>query len=242
MSKSNEHDLISEINIFLTRLQMAPWVSLPTGTQVVHSFADSTSGYTGIKHHVQPDLSYEIIEKGKALIRKQMVDGKETTQVISLLNEVGLPRAMPCGNPDTTIIDIDGVPIDSHRWRCVLKTHTTTGYFERITVNWAMSKNHLVLLKRIEHDGDYWEVKGFSVRTINGREYRCIKTEQRMTLVDGFTVIIKHLNPDVPGHVLEEVHEYYTKNSKSRDPTLTMMTRKFVKTFRIVGETTQQTH
>ncbi len=162
---------------------------------------------------------------GTIVIRKQTVDNTVTTQCLEIANEGGVPRGLDLpgqsGNKKTQM-DVNGVSIECDEIRSTIEVFrgpiVTTTY-------WTVHKRPEVLLKRETSNGDYWQVVGFSTRMINGAGYRCIETRARMTTVFGFVITTEHLNPNVPGHVVERVKEFHSVSSTAEKPILTMVER-----------------
>lgn len=88
---------------------------------------------------------------------------------------------------------------------------------------WRLASHPTLLLRR-EHGGTTWEVVSVGVvKKIGGREFQCVKTIAKTNIyVDGLMEVIttQYLSPDVPGHVVEQVEEFYKvdKERKERSP------------------------
>ncbi len=147
---------------------------------------------------------------------------------------------MTGGQAKPVNINIDGVSLACHRKRFVLLVRTATGVIDQTTTEWTLKKYPAVLIKRLHHNGNYWQVQGFSVRTINGRKYRCVEFHQHMATATGFVLTIGQLSPDVPGHVVEEIKKFYSQKPTAKKPTLEMISREYVKSFVMTKDSTQQ--
>jgi hypothetical protein len=208
----------------VARLQANPWAGWRVGTRVTTHFANSTPQYPGVKHHAQSDLTYEVTGDGATFIRKQTVDGTVTTQRFEVANQVGVRGLgdLPGQSGIKTQLDFNGVSIECNEIRSTIEVFpgpiVTTTY-------WTVHKRPEVLLRRETSNSNYWQVVGFSTRMISGEEYRCVETRTRMATVFGFVVTTEHLNPSVPGHVVESVKEFHSVSSTAEKPILMMVER-----------------
>lgn len=207
-------------------LQANPWTSWPVGTRLVVGYADRTQQYPKIKHYVQPNMTYEVTGDGTTFGRGQTPGGKVLTQHFKVANEAGLPLApkLTGQKAKQAQLSLGGIGIECD------KTQFTIEHFPGpmvTTTYWASHDRPELLLKRKTSNGNYWQVEGGATRMIGTEKYQCVKTRQRMATVDGFVITIEHLNSSVPGHLVERVKEFHSKNSTTEHPILTMVTREY---------------
>ena len=223
----------------VARLQTNPWAGWRVGTRITTHFANSTPQYPGVKHYAQPDMTYEVTGDGAKFIRKQTADGTVTTQRFEVANQVGVPEPweLPGQSGIKTHLDVNGGSIECDKKRSTIEVFR--GPIVTTTL-WTVRERPGVLLKREMSGGNYWQVVGFSTRMIGGEEYRCVETRVRMATVDGFVVTTEHLNPNVPGHVVESVKEFHSVSSTVEKPILTMVIREYTSLVDISKPDTEQ--
>lgn len=198
-------------------LMRHPWSHWATGVTVVRGFVPHGRG-AGIAEYLQPDLTYEVVAAGKRLVRHQEVDGKVVTQELPMHPEEGLPRAFTGSDPPevAATFDLDGAAVPS-----VLRTQPGVSHDHSVapavTRQWTLMGDDAVLLRsettahgKPEQLGHWWAlVRLDRPKTIDGVVYLCIETRRRTGDSDAYAIVTTFLSPEVPGHVVEEVIEYF---------------------------------
>jgi len=161
--------------------------------------------------HAQPDLVYKVIEADKLLIRTYVFKGKPSRQDFLVKDQVGLEVAWPrLINPSTTDLEIDGFTL-----KCLLSESTLREFpgGSMITKEWTLASHPSIVLRKDVKGGPGWKVTSTRViKKIGDREFRCVEIKKWMRFYsqgpnDAMTT--QYLCPDVPGHLVEEIQEFF---------------------------------
>ena len=206
----------------LTGLQKNPWLGWESGTEVVvRYFGDSNPAATP-RALVQPDLTYKVMEADKLFARTQLFKGKLTRQDFLVKDQVGLDAAWPrVITPSTTDVEIDGFTLT-----CLLSELVVTEFpgGTRVTKEWTLASHPSIVLRKEVNGVEGWRVTSArAIRKIGEREFACVEIKERMRFyhhgpIDVITT--RYLSPDVPGHLVEQIEEFFKvkKNQVSPAP------------------------
>ncbi len=201
--------LDKETLLLLGRLQRNPWAGWSTGTEVVRQFLDDKRRGQNVQTYVQPDITYKVLEKDRRLIRTQQVNGKPMRQDFRIRDQTGIPRPHLTGQGAAVELAVDGANV-----RCLLYESRIgrigAGFGGAVvTKQWVPASHSTVLLRR-ESGENWWAITSLRARKrIGQREVLCIETRRRLAIVGGHVVTTRYLHPDVPGHLVEEIKEFY---------------------------------
>lgn len=230
--------LDKETLLLLGRLQRNPWAGWSTGTEVVRQFLDDKRRGQNVQTYVQPDITYKVLEKDRRLIRTQQVNGKPMRQDFRIRDQTGIPRPHLTGQGAAVELAVDGANV-----RCLLYESRIgrigAGFGGAVvTKQWVPASHSTVLLRR-ESGENWWAITSLRARKrIGQREVLCIETRRRLAIVGGHVVTTRYLHPDVPGHLVEEIKEFYREVKGRPQPVLWMVTHERTSAVRAAAPTT----
>jgi hypothetical protein len=194
-------------------LQKNPWRGWKAGTVVVVRYlGDSVNGMNA---RVQPDLVYKILEADKLFQRTQELNGKSFLQEFLVKDQTGLAAASAWAKDAVAAdVELDGFTLDA------LSSESHMEEFPggtRITKEWSLAGHPSILLRQ-ETNGEGWRVTSVqSSKKIGEREFACVEIKSRMRFYsDGpmMHVATQYLSPEVPGHLVEEIEEFFRVGDK----------------------------
>jgi hypothetical protein len=196
-------------------LQKNPWQGWKAGTVVVVRYlGDSPNGTNA---YVQPDLVYKILEADELFERTQEVKGKSFHQEFSVRDQRGLDAArfsLKEGNVAAADVEIDGFTLAGLLYE--LRMEMFPGGTS-ITTRWSLAGHPSILLRQ-ETNGFGWRVTSVKAsKKIGEREFECVEIKGRMRFYsDGpaEAVTTQYLSPEVPGHVVEVIEEFFRVGEK----------------------------
>lgn len=204
----------------LTGLQMNPWLGWESGTEVVVRYFGGGNPAATPRALVQPDLAYKIIEADKLFIRTQLFKGKLIRRDFLVKDQAGLDAAWPkVINPSTTDVEIDGFTLT-----CLLSELAVTEFpgGTSVTKEWTLASHPSIVLRKEVNGGPGWRVTSARVtKKIGEREFPCVEIKRRMRFyhhgpIDVITT--QYLSPDVPGHLVEQIEEFFKVKKKQVSP------------------------
>lgn len=168
--------------------------------------------------YVQPDLVYKILEADRLVEQTQVVNGKAFRQEFAVdKDQPGFAAArtkLKDENAAAAGLELDGFKLDallSELWMEMFPGGSSN------TKEWSLAGHPSVLLRR-ETNGEGWSITSVKAsKKIGEREFECVEIENRMRFYsDGqmLDVTTQYLSPEVPGHFVEEVKEFYRVGSK----------------------------
>lgn len=194
-------------------LQKNSWHGWKAGTVVVVRYLGDA--VNGTNARVQPDLVYKILEADKLVERTQEYKGKFYRQEFLVKDQTGLATANKWAK-DAVAADvlIDGFTLDG-----LLTTFSVEEFpgGTRTTEEWSLASHPSILLRQ-EANGEGWRITSAKAsRKIGEREFECVEIKRRMRFYsDGpmMHVSTQYLSPEVPGHFVEELEEFYRVSDK----------------------------
>jgi hypothetical protein len=205
----------------LTGLQKNPWSGWKTGTEVVRRYLGNSEPALKPFAYVQPDLVFQILEADKLVAVTQVVNGKPYRQEHPVKDQGGADKPMiKTGGATPATLEIDGFTL-----ACLLREMMPSLIFNDgpsfpPSKEWSLASHPTLLLRR-ESGGTTWEVASVLVtKKIGEREFQCVKTIGKMHVdVDGPMEVIttQYLSPDIPGHLVEEIKEFYKVDKEGRE-------------------------
>jgi len=210
---------IRQLAHLLTRLQKNPWQGWRAGTVVVVRYLGDDDPATKSFAYVQPDMVYQILETDKLFIRTQAVKGKPIRQDFLVKDQVGLaPANRAAKNAGVTDIELDGFTL-AGLLSVLMREEFPGGSI--ITREWSLASHPSILLRK-EVNGVGWRVTSArALKKIGEREFLCVEIKQRMRIFSGGPMDVmttQYLSPDVPGHLVEEVQEFFKVGKKQERP------------------------
>lgn len=220
LKRAPDEAYTQELVRLLTGLQKNAWSGWKTGTKVVRRYFGDSDPAVKPLAYVQPDLVFQVLEADRLVAVTQVVKGRPHQQKHLVKDQGGTETPIIMAQDATAArLEVDGFTL-----ACLLRE------LPPMIVNDAQSfpalkewrlESHPTLLLRREHGDTSWEVASVRVpRKIGEREFQCVKTIGKMHIyVDGPMEVIttQYLSPDVPGHVVEEVKEFYKVDKEGRE-------------------------
>jgi hypothetical protein len=194
-------------------LQKNPWRGWKAGTVVVVRYlGDSVNGMNA---RVQPDLVYKVLEADKLFERTQVYKGKFYRQEFLVKDQTGLNAANKWAKDAVAAdVEIDGFTLGG------LLTESRLEVFPGgtwVTKEWSLAGRPSILLRQ-EMSGEGWRITSAKAsKKIGEREFECVEIKRRMRFYSGgpmMHVTTQYLSPEVPGHFVEEVEEFYRVGEK----------------------------
>ncbi|HEV7893391.1 MAG TPA: hypothetical protein VGP08_22430 [Pyrinomonadaceae bacterium] len=194
-------------------LQKNPWRGWKAGTVVVVRYLGDA--VNGMDARVQPDLVYKILEADKLFERTQEYKGKFYRQEFLVKDEPGLTAANKWAKDAAAAdLEIDGFTLSG------LLTKFSVEEFPggtRTTEEWSLASHPSILLRQ-ETNGEGWRITSARAsKKVGEREFECVEIKKRMRFYSGGPMVhvtTQYLSPEVPGHVVEEVEEFYRVSDK----------------------------
>ena len=204
----------------LTGLQKNPWSGWKTGTEVVRRYLGNGDSALKPYAYVQPDLVFQVLEADRLVAVTQVVKGKPHRQEHSVKDQGGADKKMLKAEDATAArLEVDGFTLVCLLWEWPSMIVNDAQSFPALK-EWRLASHSTLLLRR-EHGDTTWEVASVLVtKRIGGREVQCVKTIGKTTIyVDGLMEVIttQYSSPDVPGHVVEELQEFYKVDKEGRE-------------------------
>jgi hypothetical protein len=208
----------------ITRLEKNPWLGWGSGTEVVVRYlidADAAGNPLG---HAQPDLVYKVMEADGLLIRTQVFKGKNNRDDFLIKNETGLDSALAWKN--VTEASTADMELDGFKLTCLLSDLRVTLMPGGTTVTreWTLASDPSIVLRKEDLGGSGWRVTSARVmKKIGQAEFPCLEIKKWMSFYsDGpnDSMTTQYLSPDVPGHLVEEIKEFFKvkKGQRSSAP------------------------
>ena len=207
-----------ETLVLIKRLQKNPWANWPTGTEIVRHFVDDSKPKQNLRAYVQPDLIYKVTERDRLLIRTQRVKGNPVRQDFRIQNHPGVAIPHISGKGVASELVVDGANVKCLLYESALTESLANGAVVRtVTKQWVLSSHPTVLLRR-SGPGQWTITSVRAKKHIGKKEYLCIETKARLSPPNAHVVTTQYLHPDVPGHLVEEIKEFYKVIKGKREP------------------------
>jgi hypothetical protein len=196
-------------------LQKNPWRGWKAGTVVVVRYLGDA--LNGTNARAQPDLVYKVLEADRLFERTQELKGKSFRQEFLVKDQRGLDAAR------VRLKDEDAVPadveVDGFKLAALLSELRSEEFpgGTWVTKEWSLAGHPSILLRQ-EVNGEGWAVTSAKAsKRIGGREFACVEIKKRMRFHSGGPMEVlttRYLSPEVPGHVVEELEEFYRVGEK----------------------------
>lgn len=196
-------------------LQKSPWRGWKAGTVVVVRYLDDAP--KGANARVQPDLVYKILEADKLFERAQEYKGKYYRQEFAVRNEIGLNAARARLKDEVVVaedLELDGFTLSGLMTEMRLQEFSGAAW---VTKEWSLAGYPSILLRQ-ETNGGGWRITSAKAsKKIGDREFECVEIKKQMRFYsDGpmMHVTTQYLSPEVPGHMVEELEEFFRVGEK----------------------------
>ncbi len=204
----------------LTGLQRNPWQGWKAGTIVVVRYLGDADPVAKPFANVQPDMVYQILEADKLFTRTQMVKGKPIRQDFLVKDQVGIEAAsLVAKDTGATDIELDGFVLTSLLSISLMREIPGGSW---TTKEWSLASHPSILLRQ-EVNGVGWSVTSArALKKIGEREFPCVEIKKRMRIYSGGQMDVlttQYLSPHVPGHLVEEIQEFFKVGKKQERPT-----------------------
>lgn len=219
--RNPDHVYTSQLVRLLSGLQKNPWQGWESGTEVVVRYLVASNAAGMPLGHAQPDLVYKVMEADKLLITTQVYRQKTNRRDFMIKDQSGLDAAWPrIIDPSITTLEIDGFTLS-----CLLSELTMREFpgGSMVTKEWTLASNPSIVLRKEVNGGPGWKVTSTRViKKIGESEFHCVEIKKWMRFYskgpnDAMTT--QYLCPDVPGHLVEEIQEFFKVKGEQRSPT-----------------------
>lgn len=213
-------DYTRQLVELISALQKNPWRGWAAGTEVtVRYFIDHDSEGKPLGKE-QPDLVFKVIETDKLFEITQVVKNKPVITEFFVKDQEGLAVASRrLSEPTPAELEIDGFKL-----ACLvsgMELREIPGA-TRVTREWALASQPSVILRK-EINGEGWRVTSARVKkTIGDKVFSCAEIKRSLRVFfdgPGEAVTTQYRCPDVPGHVVEEVQEFFKFKKGQRSST-----------------------
>ena len=225
-----------ELVRLLTGLQKNGWSGWKTGTVVVRRYLGNNDEKVKPFAYAQPDLVFQILEADKLVAVTQIVKGKPYRDESPIKAQAAVAIS-PFELKDVTAASLE---VDGFTLSCLLREYpamiVNDGPSSPGSKVWRLA-SHPTLLLRKEFGSTTWEVASVRVtKKIGSQEFECVKTIAKSTIyVDGPMEVIttQYVSPDVPGHLVEQIEEFYKVNKEGKERILSMVVHQQVVEVRV---------
>lgn len=201
----------------LTGLQKNGWSGWKTGTVVVRRYLGNNDQTVKPFAYAQPDLVFEIVEADKRVAMTQVVKSKPYREESPIKAQPPV-AVTPYELKDVTAASLE---LDGFTLSCLLREYpammVNDGPSSPGSKEWRLAGHPTVVLRK-DSGRTTWEVASVRVRKkIGQREFECVKTIAKSTIPGPIEVITtQYLSPDLPGHLVEQVEEFYKVNKQGQ--------------------------
>lgn len=217
---ASEAEYTRELVTLITALQKNPWRGWGAGTEVTVRYIVDRDAAGKPLGKEQPELVFKVTEADKLFELTQVVKSKPVITEFFVKDEEGLAVASRRVNePTSAELEIDGFKL-----ACLL---TKTVFREipggaRVTMEWFLASHPSIVLRK-EVNGEGWRVTSARVKkTVGDKEFSCVEIKKSMRFYSdgpGESVTTQYRCSGVPGHVVEEIQEFFKIKKEQRSPT-----------------------
>jgi hypothetical protein len=218
----------------LTGLQKNGWSGWKTGTVVVRRYLGNNDEKVKPFTYAQPDLVFEIVEADRRVAMTQVVKSKPHREESTIKAQT----ASDVSQFELQDVTAASLEVDGFTLSCLLREYpamiVNDGPSSPGSKVWRLASHPTVVLRE-DSGRRTWEVASVRVvKKIGGREFKCVKTIAKSTIPGPIEVITtQYLSPDVPGHLIEQVEEFYKVNKEGKERVLYMVVHQQVVEVRI---------
>ena len=207
----------------ITALQKNPWMGWKTGTEATIRYLVDRDAAGKPLGREQPDLIFTVIETDKVLEWKYSVKGKPSRREFLIKDQPGLDaplRAAGLVNSSMANLELDGFKLSCLLTEISLREIPGGTW---VTKEWTLASHPSVVLRK-EHGNSGWRVNSARVtKTVGGKEFSCVEIKKWMRFHSGGPaedLTTQYLCPDVPGHMVEQISEFFRikKGQRSSKP------------------------
>jgi hypothetical protein len=207
----------------LTGLQKNPWMGWESGTEVVVRYWVEGNATGTPLDRAQPEIVFKVIEADKLFITTQVYKGKLIRHEFLVKDQGGLDAAWPrvrdptVMNPTTTDLEIDDFTLS-----CLLSESTMREFpgGTTVTKQWTLASHPSIVLGTEVVGSNGWKVTSVRViKKIGERDFPCVEIKKTMRFYSqgpNDAITTQYLCPDVPGHLVEEIQEFFKVKKEQR--------------------------
>lgn len=209
-TQASDTEYTRELAALITGLQKNPWRGWSAGTEVTVRYIVDRDAAGKPLGKEQPELVFKVTEADKLFEIAQVVKGKPVITEFFVKDQEGLGVASRrVREPTPAELEIDGFKL-----ACLV---TEMGVREipggvSVTKEWVLASHPTIVLRK-EVNGEGWRVTSARVKkTIGDREFSCVEIKKSMRFFSdgpGESVTTQYRCPSVPGHVVEEIQEFF---------------------------------
>jgi hypothetical protein len=206
-----------ELVTLITALQKNPWRGWNAGTEVTLRYLVEHDAEGKPLAKEQPDLVFKVTEADKLFEITQVIKNKPVITEFLVKDQEGLDVAgRRVTDPKPFDLEIDGFKLPALINQTDVREFPGRGLVIR---EWVLA-SHPSLVLRKEVNGEDWHVTSVRVKkTIGDKEFSCIEIKKSMRFFsDGpsQSVTTQYRCPGVPGHVAEEIQEFFRIRREGR--------------------------
>lgn len=204
----------------ITALQKNPWRGWGAGTEVTVSYIVDRDAAGKPLGKEQPELVFRVTEADKVFEIIQVVKNKPVITEFFVKDEEGLAVA---SRRDTEPISTE-LEIDGFKLACLVSemAFREIPWGTRVTKEWALASHPSIVLRK-EVNGEGWRVASARVKkTVGDKEFSCVEIKKSMRFYSdgpGESLTTQYRCPGVPGHVVEEIQEFFKVKKEQRSST-----------------------
>jgi hypothetical protein len=213
-------DYEKELVTLIGALQKNPWRGWPAGTEVTVRYIVERDAAGKPLGKEQPETVFKVTEADKLFEITQVVKNKPVTTEFFVKDQEGLAVASrQVTKPISAELEIDGFKLACLVSEMALREIPGS---TRLTKEWVLASDPSIVLRK-EVNGEGWRVTSARVKkTIGGKEFSCLEIKKSMRFFyDGpsESVTTQYRCPGVPGHMVEEIQEFFKIKKGQRSPT-----------------------
>jgi hypothetical protein len=210
----------NELVALISGLQKNPWRGWGAGTEVTVRYIVERDAAGKPLGKEQPEQVFKVTEADKLFEITQVVKNKPVITEFFVKDQEGLAVASRrVTEPTTAELEIDGFKL-----ACLV---SEVAFREipgaaRVTKEWLLASHPSIVLRKEVVD-ERWRVTSARVKkTISDKEFSCVEIKKSMRFFsDGpsESVTTQYRCPGVPGHVVEEIQEFFKIKKDQRSST-----------------------
>lgn len=217
---ASEAEYTRELVTLITGLQKNPWRGWGAGTEVTVRYIVERDAAGKPLGKEQPDLVFKVTEADKLFELTQVVKSKPVITEFLVKDEEGLAVASRrVTEPTSANLEIDGFKLVCLLTKMELREIPGGG---RVTREWLLASHPSIVLRK-EVNGEGWRITSARVKkTVGDKEFSCVEIKKSMRFYsDGLSesVTTQYRCPGVPGHVVEEIQEFFKMKKEQRSST-----------------------
>lgn len=217
---ASDAEYTRELVTLITGVQKNPWRGWGAGTEVTVRYIVDRNAAGKPLGKEQPDLVFKVTEADSLFEIIQVVKSKPVITEFFVKDQEGLAVASRrITEPTSADLEIDGFKL------ACLVTEMVSREIPggaSVTKEWSLAGHPSIVLRK-EVNGEGWRVTSVRVKkTVGDKDFSCVEIKKSMRFFsDGPSeaVTTQYRCPGVPGHVVEEIQEFFKIKKEQRSST-----------------------